>query len=678
MASSETKEQETASSSTAAAASDWRKHRKRPNRPSRLSWPAGGQQPVTAAANAANYSSDDKKNVSFSNPLSKQEDEEEDRKPSPVRKRPRATTKAQNNTSSASSDENTMWVDLYTPKTTKDLCIAPKKLKEVQEWIEAYEKNPATARKLLILVGSSGIGKSTMIRVLCREMGLDIREWNESIQPKSYTSSRASNNPYFQDDYLMSVEESSPLESFQEFLQQAGAGFDSLAILPSKSFRSNTLPNPSSQKAVILLEHLPNLNSYDQEGQFRQIMTQHLRRSQVPTVLIFSDVSEGKHRPADLEKIIDSRDLYRQDISTILQIHPVTKPRLKKILEAIVKDQECSVPATFWDQVHEQSKGDVRHAILTLQLEASGRSILSSNGLKSNDRDSKLSTFHALGKLMYAKRKLENGRLLMNFDPEQVMERSDMGYGGSLGFLEYHSVDFFTDIEELSDCMDYYSDATWLLDQPSEAGYHSPDTNLFPDAYVASLAGRAVAKTNTKPAPSRFRQFSAPKIFDIMRKRRHNQLLLEQLCKRLGSFHLSLPSAMGSHDAFVTDFLPSMRQILPAEVNPSIDNLYTAFQVKSAKEDPLVDNDAMLEAKRAMEIEREILKEDDIIEDDDDSFEGRAQPYKNDVREEEPAAIHSSARTLQEKNSPSSSEPSLSSVTGSKPAPSEVIVIDED
>jgi hypothetical protein len=48
------------------------------------------------------------------------------------------------------------------------------------------------------------------------------------------------------------------------------------------------------------------------------------------------------------------------------------------------------------------------------------------------------------------------------------MERSDMGLGGSLGFLEYHSVEFFQDITELSDAMDYYSDAATMLDFPMD------------------------------------------------------------------------------------------------------------------------------------------------------------------------------------------------------------------
>ena len=71
-----------------------------------------------------------------------------------------------------------------------------------------------------------------------------------------------------------------------------------------------------------------------------------------------------------------------------------------------------------------------------------------------------MSTFHALGKLLYAKRKEQDGRSVLDFDPEAILERSDLGTASSLRFLEHHCVDFFTD------CLLYTSDAATILDHP--------------------------------------------------------------------------------------------------------------------------------------------------------------------------------------------------------------------
>jgi hypothetical protein len=83
------------------------------------------------------------------------------------------------------------------------------------------------------------------------------------------------------------------------------------------------------------------------------------------------------------------------------------------------------------------------------------------------------------------------------------------------------------------------------------------------DAYAASIAGRTVAHTNTKPTANKFRQFSTPKVFDVLRKRRENERLLGQLGRRLSISHLSLSNSVGCTSTFITETLPHMRNIVP-------------------------------------------------------------------------------------------------------------------
>lgn len=198
-------------------------------------------------------------------------------------------------------------------------------------------------------------------------------------------------------------------------------------------------------------------------------MTRHLQRSNTPTVLIFSDVREGKHQPRDLERLIDSQYLY-SNLVKILQCNSVTKARMKKSLEQISKKEGIQVPPQFWEEVHLQSGGDLRHAIMSLQFRGNDND--AANDKKGNfERDAGLSMFHTLGKVLYAKRKkvpaqdLEssNERPPLDFNPDIVMEQSGMELEGALTFLEYHSPDFFSDVSELSSAFDDYSDAALLL-----------------------------------------------------------------------------------------------------------------------------------------------------------------------------------------------------------------------
>jgi cell cycle checkpoint protein len=379
-----------------------------------------------------------------------------------------------------------MWVDQHAPAKSAELCVAPKKVKEVRAWLEDALQIHSN-KKLLILVGSPGIGKSTMIKVLANELGLVICSWNESVAPRDNAGAFAGGS-----NSLLSIDQTSPLDSFQEFLQQTGAGFSSLTLSSSdpkrQQFAKSTGNNSTNNnKSLILLEDWPNLHGPDMELRFRTLMANHLQQRShgVPTVLIFSDVSEGKHRPDDLERLVAPAQLYSYTNSSssasqsssasgvqIMTIHKVTKPKMKKVLQAIATSHGCDgeVPLNFWEQVHDQSSGDLRHAILSLQLELSGRTCLpkANNNMQHKERDTKLSTFHALGKLLYAKRKITPESNTLAFDPEGTMERSDMGLSGSLGFLEYHSVDFFTDIIELSSAMQHFSDAALLLDCPMD------------------------------------------------------------------------------------------------------------------------------------------------------------------------------------------------------------------
>jgi cell cycle checkpoint protein len=437
---------------------------------------------------------------------------------------------------------------------------------------------------------------------------------------------------------LLSVQQTSALDSFDEFLQQSGSGLASLRLTSSSCSNVRGSDLGGYEKSIILLEDLPNLYGQEAELQFRTLMRRHLQRSYAPTVLVFSDVSEGRHRPEDLERLIDPDDLYSNECTTIMQIHSVTKSKMKKILSAVTTQERCSLTSSFLEEIHLQSNGDMRQALMTLQLHATGSlELLDDNNYKNefhttrqNDRDTKLSTFHALGKLLYSKRKMgDDGRDCLAFDPEEILERSDLGVEGSLRFLEYHSGDFFTDIGELSNAYDYFSDAAELLGQ-STSSHQDDSSTISPFACASSIAGRAVANTNFHPAPNRFRQFSKPKVFDVLRKGRQNQFLMDQLSRRLSTDLLSTSSTLGHLGTFVTDALPFLRLIVPYEIDPFVDHLYSV-----AGDDFRGRRKIVPQTEEAgLKEQEEILGMDDIAEYDSEDYGDGAKVSSK--RKEEP------------------------------------------
>jgi len=400
----------------------------------------------------------------------------------------------------------------------------------------------------------------------------------------------------------------------------------------------------------------------------RNIMERHIQRTQTPTFFIYSDVQEGKHRPEDLERLIPPHILYSQLVQ-IIQIQPVTKAKMKKALQSIAKVERLGTLSTeFVEEMHLSSGGDLRHAIFALQFQSStmmmtGRS-RSSNRNSSEEggstakKDAKLSTFHALGKLLYAKRKpvthqhhhhdsdddsmdgsaqrgppsssqstvwnqskWNDGRGSLEFVPEDVLSRVDMTLSSAMSFISFHSPDFFMDVTDLSRSFDLISDSATFMDYQFSSSQNSTD-GPFPMQYASCIGGRAVADGNRHPAPPQFRQFTAPKVFSVMKKNRENEYKIDKLRKRLslGSRHsgtsqeggggiTSIHDNIGSAQQFVTDSLPYMRNVIPQDVNYALANLHSYANDASGH--------ANNEPQAPEEKENAVLLEDDLVDDDD-------------------------------------------------------------
>lgn len=559
-------------------------------------------------------------------------------------KKAAATATAAASTSTATEASTALWTEKYAPLTAQDLVIPPKKVDQIRSWIQAATTAKASS-KLLVLVGSPGIGKSAMVQVLAREMNLSIQEWSESHNNNGHQRSGGT---------LWSVDQTSPVESFGEFLKQTAVGYQSLNLVAAagnnsrkrKATRDDTVAS-SSAGSIIVLDELPNLHGADAQERFREIMAAHILESRVPTILIFSNVLEGRHNPADLEQLVPSTLLYAPHPAAvqIVQIHPATKSRMKKVLTAIAKQEGVALSPQFAQDMHERSGGDLRFAITALQYEHVGSTRDHANNgkpgaLKQAPRDTKLSTFHALGKLLYAKRQKgtlqlpamasgnisnlsqwHDGRPPLDFDPERVVEFSDIEVGGALSFLGYHSPEFFTDVTELSEAFGHFSDAAvFCHERPEDRHSHS----IFPGAYAASLAGRAVGNANKHPAPTKFRQFNAPKVFEVLRNRRANGGHVDQLKRRLsiGMGELSYRWTLVPTSNFATDCLPFVRKILPGAANASLDKMHSNFRPAHGQAENQEETVAKLKEQE------EILKVDDIAdyESDDDILVGATKP----------------------------------------------------
>jgi cell cycle checkpoint protein len=383
-----------------------------------------------------------------------------------------------------------------------------------------------------------------------------------------------------------------------------------------------------------------------------------------PTIWIYSDTVEGKVDHRRLGRILDlsNTTANNNNYYQIWQIAPPTKVQFRKVLKAIASQEGVlykHINDDDFDKLHAQCGGDLRFAISQYQFrwatatkkQTTRRKQQHSTDISLPDsnqvhtRDQRLSSFHALGKLLYAKRyhpslsgKIssiqqrkhpDDERPSLAFDPETVMEQSEMEVHGILHFLEHHCVDFFTDIFELADSLSYFSDAAVLYDYDSRGGGKNPSAAAAPNQdHAASLACRSVACCNQHAAASRFRQLSAPKIFEVMHKRHENQSRIESMSSvRFFGTTCLRESAV----VFATEVLPWSRKIVPSNhpfgctsflvshFDPGVSSALSSCSF-SSRQQSSTHHAIEQPAEMIWREQQEILRMDDIVEDGDEDW----------------------------------------------------------
>ncbi|XP_023225269.1 cell cycle checkpoint protein RAD17-like [Centruroides sculpturatus] len=81
------------------------------------------------------------------------------------------------------------WVEKYAPTSKDTLAVNKKKVAQVEEWLKNYfdqilNKNISP---ILLLTGPAGAGKTATMKVLAKEMQLDLVEWSHIPHSSSQT-----------------------------------------------------------------------------------------------------------------------------------------------------------------------------------------------------------------------------------------------------------------------------------------------------------------------------------------------------------------------------------------------------------------------------------------------------------------------------------------------------------
>jgi replication factor C large subunit len=245
--------------------------------------------------------------------------------------------------------KNQPWVVKYQPQQIKDLIGNKTAISKITEWLQKWPKSILRNKRALLIFGPSGVGKTSSIYTIASKLDYEIFEINASIKRSK--------------------------KRMNELLK----------------FSSKTGTLTGKRGRIILIDELEGLSGKSDRGAASAIQS-HIKDTQVPIILITSDVSDSKIRPL------------RRDC-TYIEFKPISDEEIIHKLEQICANESITFEEGALEILASSSRGDFRAAINDLQNLSETKSKITTQRVKDflKTRDQSIDISQALDKIFYAK-----------------------------------------------------------------------------------------------------------------------------------------------------------------------------------------------------------------------------------------------------------------------------------
>lgn len=335
------------------------------------------------------------------------------------------------------AEDRRPWTDKFGPVSLEELVVHKKKVADVRAWLTDVFSG-RSRKRLLLLKGPAGAGKTTTLSLLGKELEIAVQEW------KNPTGSMSTSDNFV-----------SATAQFEDFVGRTGT-FSSLTFdAPSQGSR-HVAPSGSSsrQKQLVLVEEFPNTFTRTSSAvqSFRSSVLNYLaantqsataffgsqhdaEQSVTPIIMIISETLLSTNTAAadsfTAHRLLGPEILTHAGVS-VLEFNAIAPTFMTKALDTIIlkEARKSGRRKTLGPQVIQRlaELGDIRSAVSSLEFlclrgddaDGWGASVnfTKKKGPKDTpmtkmeqeslelvtQRESTLGIFHAVGRVVYNKR----------------------------------------------------------------------------------------------------------------------------------------------------------------------------------------------------------------------------------------------------------------------------------